>query len=95
MPRRLAALKPRWSPPTLMLAPSVRPPTLAEILAISSAAVVTPALSMVSREMICTGSAVSDSMRLIAEPVISTFSSLAAASLWACAEVPARQSSTA
>ncbi len=26
MPRRLALLKPRWSPPTLMLAPSVRPP---------------------------------------------------------------------
>ena len=88
-PRRLALLKPRWSPPTLMLAPSVRPPTLADTRAISSAAVVTPAFSMSARVMICTGSAVSDSSRLMAEPVISTrrkAGSISASSV--CASAP-------
>ena len=73
-PRRLAELKPIWSrnPPVAMLTPSVRLFDEAEIFDISSAAVVTPALSIASRVMICTGNAVSASMRLIAEPVTST-----------------------
>src|SRR6218665_184369 len=78
-PRRFAELKPRWSPPTLMLAPSVSPPTLAASLDISSAAVVTPILSMSSRVTTWTGNAVSDSSRLIAEPVTSTRCRLSAA----------------
>jgi hypothetical protein len=73
-PRRLAELKPIWSlkPPVPMLTPSVRLLADAEMVAISSAAVVTPALSMSPRVMTCTGSAASASMRLMAEPVIST-----------------------
>jgi hypothetical protein len=55
-----------------MLTPSVRLLDGREMVATSSAAVVTPALSMSSREITCTGSAVSASMRLIDEPVTST-----------------------
>jgi hypothetical protein len=54
-----------------MLPPSVRLAAEALRRATISEAVVSPALSISSRVMTCTGSAVSPSMRLIAEPVIS------------------------
>jgi len=77
-----------------MLTPSVRPPTLADTRAMISAAVVTPALSMSLRVMTCTGSAVSDSSRLIAEPVISTFGISAVLSA-CCAHAPCAASPNA
>ena len=76
IPRRLAPLKPRWPAMSLKLAPSVSAAALADTFANSSAAVVTPERSISSRLMICTGSAVSASTRLMEEPVISTRSSL-------------------
>jgi hypothetical protein len=83
MPRRLALLKPRWSPPTLMLTPSVKPFTLAEMRPTISAAVVTPALSISARVIVCTGNVVAACTRRIAEPVISTFGRAARATSWA------------
>jgi hypothetical protein len=55
-----------------MLGPSVIGAVLALMFLTSSAAVVAPIFSMSSRVIICTGRAVSLSMRLIEEPVIST-----------------------
>ena len=91
MPRRLAPLKPRWPEvPSVMLAPSDSGAVLALMFLSSSAAVVTPDLSMSSRLMTCTGSAVSASTRLIDEPVISTRGIGAALCAWAAqmAEAP-------
>jgi hypothetical protein len=48
------------------------PPVIAGSFWISSVTEKEPVLSMASREMTVTGSAPSDSMRRIAEPVIST-----------------------
>ena len=98
MPRRLAPFMPCWSrkPPKAMLPPSVRLLVLALRRATISAAVVRPCLTMSCRVSTCTGSAVSDSRRLMAEPVTSTFCNWASTGgCWAQAGALARHSSTA
>ena len=89
MPRKLAPEKPRCPAMSEKLAPSVRAAALAEILVSNSAALVEPPRMMSSRVMTCTGNAVSPSMRLIDDPVISIFSTLCGTGgvsvVWACA----------